>query len=108
MIDLRDAIRCMETIRIRGDMEELQDVGIAVIKKRAGGIVTGYEPGTIVVTRKGNTPFTYTIEIPLNKEELAEQERKGSLLLTKGTIVGVPEKYLDRFILSDFDAPTKE
>ena len=103
MIDLTVARNCIRAQKQSGTYDGAR---IGRIAQDCSGMVSGYRAGQIVLFRKeldhelscARRPRykgTLTIESPLTRDEIEKQRARGSLLTTVGTMVGVPEGYVE-------------
>jgi len=113
MIDLRIALNCINVQKENGTYHGAR---IGRIVQDCNGMVSGYRAGQIVLFKKEidheiSSPHkpkykgTLTIESPLSPEEIAREKRRPSLITTIGTMVGVPQGYVEEIRGGDLVLP---
>jgi hypothetical protein len=96
---LERALGCIKAMR---ENRTLRDTLIGVVVKKFGGIGPGYQVGEYVVFRRypirsnvGRIQrYNLVVETPMSAKQIEEERKRGSLITTIGTIVGVPADYV--------------
>src|SRR4051812_39087986 len=82
-----DVVYCLEILKERDP--EYKDAHIALVTGDIQALSSDFLKRKAVIYRKSGSDFC-TVELPLPKEEIEKRIAEGLLLLTKGTVVGVP------------------